>query len=509
MTAPQPARRNQMNSDVGVELDADDNQFDVTKWRDEMIEIAQNSRAPYDEIPTVKYNTFVAGSAVYGFIPTNFRTFLDGNGTADINENVFEVTSGNSLGDFGVIRSFRSLNYKTGQGAVIRFSGRFENPQALTWSGIGGFNIGDELSFGYDGLDFGIWHRYAGLAEVQSLQITSGASGAETASVTIDGTLYSIQITAGTAQFNAYEIADYLKDNGVGFNVEQVDDEVRIDFISDGDKTGAFTFSSATATGAWTELTAGVLKTSTHIPIADWNGREVEGLDPTKGNAYQITYQNGFGDAHFYIEHPDTGRYTEVHTLKWANNNNITNLTNPSLRLGCYATSIGSAVPTKVQCAYVAGFVTGSVSATNNPRAFSNTKSIATAATNILTLRNSYTYNGRSNQVEIAPLGLTLANDGAKTAVFELRAESTVGGVTNFQESGVNIVAQTDISGTTVSTDGRLLGSFVVARGQSLEVDLTKFLIRIPPSLSLVISGVMTSGSASDLTASITWYEDV
>ena len=485
-------------------------------------EIDNISNNAYGAVSTSEAFPVVSGSAYYNFIPSNFRTFLAGAGTATAENQVLKVTSGTSLGDYGVIRSFRSVNYQTGQGARFRLAGMFTDPLALTWSGIGAFNIGDELSFGYAGTDFGIWHRHGGLAEVQELQITTPAGGAETATITINSVEYTVSITSGTAQHNAYEIATDLDTNGVGFEAQQLDDKVIIDFTSDGDKTGTFSFSSTgSAVGAFTELTAGILGTDDFYPMSSdvtsspginvkesWNGTIPDGFDPTKGNTYEITYQNGYGDIHFFIEHPLTGYFVECHTIRWSNHFNEPNLLNPSLRVGIYCYSIGATTATTVESPYVAGFIDGVQAKTRNPRSFDNTKNIGTTLTNILTIRNSRTYNGYSNQVEIEPVYVTFANDGTKTAVFEIRGNPTVAGEPNYQQAGNNIVAEYDTAGTTVTENGRYLGSFVVAKGQSLTVNLTDFQIRVPPSLRLVIAGKMTSGTA-DLTASLTWYEDI
>jgi hypothetical protein len=472
------------------------------------ISIKDQQKTAYGEIVIAEGTPQVSGNAVYNFIPSNFRIFLAGTGTAIAEDNVFKVSSGTSLGDYGTIRSFRSLNYQTGQGATVRLCAMFNNAEALTWSGAGVINIGDEFSFGYNGLVFGIWHRYGGRAEVQYLTLTTGAGGSETAIVTINTVVYNIPLTSGTVQHNAFEIEQYLIANGVGFEAEQVDDQVRIDFTSDGDKTGTFSFSSSSAVGSFTEETVGVTKTSDHIPRDKWNGDTLDNFDPSKGNTYSIVYQNGYGDAHFLIE-DDSGKNREVHTINWSNSQTIPNLSNPSIHVGVYATSIGATTPIVVECPYMAGFINGRVGPTRNPRAADNTKSIATTLTNILTVRNSRTYNGIHNQVEISPLSITLTNDGNKGAIFELRANATVSGESNFQEAGTNLISQIDVSGEDVTENGRYLGSWAVARLSSTIVNLKELDIRVPPSLRLVIAGKMTSGSAADLSATIIWYEDV
>jgi len=155
--------------------------------------------------PIDRLTPYVAGSSVYNFMPSNFRTYTAGDGSAAVEDRQFKVSSGTSLGTYGTIQSFRSVNYRTGGTAVLRFSARFGTPLALTWSGAGGFTIGDELSFGYNGTDFGVWHRKGGKAEVRTLTITDAATGNETLTVTVNDTAYAVEVTSGTVQHNAKE----------------------------------------------------------------------------------------------------------------------------------------------------------------------------------------------------------------------------------------------------------------------------------------------------------------
>jgi hypothetical protein len=474
------------------------------------VEVTNIAKTSYGELSVESALPFVSGNAVYGFIPSNFRTFTAGAGTATATGNVMVVSSGTTLADYGTIRSFRSNNYKTGQGSLLRMGARFTTPTALTWSGAGAFNIGDEYSFGYNGTDFGVWHRYNGAAEVQELLISTAASGAENATVTVNSVDYIVPLTAGTVQNNAYEIAAYLDANGVGFEVEQVNDKVRIDFTSDGDKTGTFSMTSATAVGTFSEKTQGVTKTSDHVAMANWNVKPNghSGFDPSKGNAYQIEYQNGYGDIKFYIENPDTGEFDLVHVIKWANTKTFTNLTNPAMYIGLYATSIGATTPVTVEVAYITSFIHGTLNKTRNPRSFTNTKvAVGTTLTNVLTIRNSRTYNGRANQVQIEPLAVIITNDGTKQAECTVRGNPTVSGVTNFQEIGTNLVSQSEVDGGTVS-GGRELISFPVASKESTNINLKEFEIAQPPSLRLVVACKQVSGTG-DITASLIWYEDL
>ena len=62
----------------------------------------------YGELQFVQAVTEVSGDGIYGFIPSNFRTFNDGTGSAAIDGKFFKCDSGTSLADYGAIQSFRS-----------------------------------------------------------------------------------------------------------------------------------------------------------------------------------------------------------------------------------------------------------------------------------------------------------------------------------------------------------------------------------------------------------------
>lgn len=466
------------------------------------------TNSSYGELLTSILYPVISGDAVYEFIPTNFRSFTFFSGATSTENGTLKVSTGETVNGYAAIQSFRSINYKAGRGSVYRFGAIFPNNAVSSISGVGAGSISDELSFGYNGTTFGIWHRYGGRAEVQTLTVTGAAGGSENATVTINGTELTVPLTAGTVQHNAKEIADYITANSTTFYAEQINDTVIVSASTDGDKTGTFSFSSGTAAASFVETTAGITKTSQHYTLSSWNGELPSGFDPAKGNVFQIVFQNGYGNILFYIEDKVSGKFVKCHTIDWANTNVVPNVTNPSLRSLIYVASEGSTTDLSVRVPYITGFILGNPEPTRNPRAFSNTKTVSTTTTNILTIRNKRIFNGIVNQVEIEPRYLTLANDGAKSAIFSLRANATIGGVQNFQNVGSNLVSESEVAGTTV-TGGTLLATFVVAKGQSTQVDLAELLIRQPPTLAITVSGRMASGADGDLSAALTWYEDI
>ena len=99
------------------------------------VKVENQTSNAYGDMITAENTPFVNGSAIYGFVPANFRQFSAGNGTTGVEDNYFKVTSGTSIANYGAIQSFRSVNYQPGSGAIIRFSARFPDPVANSWTG--------------------------------------------------------------------------------------------------------------------------------------------------------------------------------------------------------------------------------------------------------------------------------------------------------------------------------------------------------------------------------------
>lgn len=466
-------------------------------------------KTAFGELSVAKNYAFIQATGVYGLIPANFREYTSFSGTTGIEDRMFTVTTGTTIYGYGAIQSFRSLNYNAGQGGLGRFTARFDNNVADSWTGVGLVNLSDELSFGYNGTTFGIWHRYGGIAECRTIQVTGASGGSTDLTLTLNTVPYTIPLTSGTVEHNAYEIAAWLNANQSVWVADQIDDTVIISAQSDGAKGGTYTYSHATSTGTITQNKAGVTKTSDHIPKANWNIDTCSWLDPTKGNVYQVAYQYlGFGDIKFSVENPETGNFEIVHIIKYANAAVVPSLTQPSLRFGIYAASVGSTTDVKVQCASVGLFVQGNVYNTRNPRAVKNTQSCTTSFTNILTIRNRQTYNYLYNQVEIEPLNLTVSSESSQNVEIEVRTNASFSGETDFTNVGTNLVSDIDTTANTVS-GGRLLAAFTIGQKGNQSINLKDLEIRVPPSLSITIAARVTSGASSSITAAFTYYEDL
>lgn len=469
----------------------------------------KNPLTAFGELSVSTSDPVIQASGVYEFIPSNFRSYTSAGGTTGITNRMFSVSSNTTIYGYGVLQSFRGLPYKSGQGGMARFTAVFPSSTADHWSGVGLVNLSDEFSFGYDGNTFGIWYRKEGVAECRTITVTGAAGGATNLTLTLNSVAYTIPLTVGSTALNAYEIATWLNANQSVWVADQVGSTVIIIAQSDGAKSGTYTFSHATATGTIAQNKAGVTKTSTHIPKDTWNENTASWLDPTKGNVYQIQYQYlGFGAIKFYVEKPETGDFVLVHTIRYANSATTPSIRQPNLRFGMYSASVGSTTNVTVYCASVAAFVQGEQKNTRNPRAVNNTQSVSTTLTNVLTIRNRRSYNSLFNQVELNLIHLSIGSESSKNVQIEVRTNPTFSGATNFANVGTNLVSDIDTTANTVS-GGTLLASFTIPANGGIQVDLTPYFIVIPPNLNVCVAAKVTSGASSNVTAALTYYEDL
>lgn len=466
----------------------------------------------FGDYVTAELTPFVQATAVYNQLPANMRTYTATGGSATLSGGQFICQTGTSVGGYGVIRSVRSVNYKGGMAARFRGTGVFTTGVANSIQGVGFFNVGDALCFGYYGTDFGIIHQHHGLQEVRVIEVTGASGGSTNLTLTLNTTAYTIPLTAGTTAHNAFEIEQWLKNNASDtWNASQNGSKVIISATSDGAKSGTYSFSHATATGTITQTTAGVTKTTDFTAQADWNVDTASWLtDPTNGNVFQIDVPYlGYGNHLFYAYNPSRSRYELVHVIEWADSNTQPSVGNPSMHIGCFAASLGSTTNLTTKSACVAAFIAGTPGRTRNPRSYRNLKSIGTTLTSLFTLRNRDQFGNKANQVEIEPLLLTARTESSKGARIAVYTNATLGGETNFsymEES--TLVSEVSTSETTV-TGGTPLLEFEVVAGAPTVIDLTQLRIRIPAGIYLTVAALVNSGAAADTSASLSWYEDL
>lgn len=477
-----------------------------------------NQKTAFGELITAEITPIVQIANQYALDPTlrnELETFSATGGVTDSVDNLFRCQTGTSVGGYGVIRSKNAVTYRPGLGINSRITAAFTTGVASSLQFAGLFSLTDTLAFGYDGADFGIIHQYDGQAEVQEIEVTGAAGGAESATVTLDGDAVSCSLTASTVQQNAFEIERDCKADATlsaKWRFEQEDDKVICIAKSTGDKTGTMSFSSSTATATVTEKNAGADKSQANVAQASWNitTTPFTGFDPTKLNIYrvQVGYLGALG-AIYSIFDPNTGEFVDVHRMEWANANTTPFVGSPDMKVGWTAASLGSTTDLTVTGASMLVAVEGKEVVKNTAFAADNsTLSVGTTGTNIITLKNRIVYGDRFNLGKLQPQQISVENDHNKAAVVEVYLNTTLGGSTNYQVvDDVNSIAIIDTAGTTV-TGGTLVESFTVAPGGAIEINLSGLNIEVLPEETLTISARTVSGTSTEITGTVTWLEE-
>lgn len=471
--------------------------------------------AAYGDTLVVNTNPLVQMDAIYGvFSKANLTA--TGSSYLTAANSIFTCNTGTTPDSIAAITTRRVLPYKAGQGNSVRLSCVFNNtPIADTSSRCGVLNSTDEFSFGYDGLDFGIIRRYGGQQEIQELQITTPASGSESATITVNNIPFTVPLTAGTAQHNAYEISESLTSQYPLFRYDQADDKVIMASLLSS-PAGSFSFSSGTSVGSFTQVASGAAATEDWVYQSGtpaWNGVDVSSwLDPTKGNVYQIDYQwLGFGNIKFFVEDKDTGHPVLVHTMKHTNSSTTPSVGNPTFRGGWVTSNRATSQDISISGSSVGLFTQGIKSLVEESFTDSGTKTgVASGVlTNIITIKSRNVLGDKVSLVPVIMDALSIETDSAKSTTFKLIRGATVEtGEPNFQyldEEGSVILCDTSAGEVSGGTD---VVSFVLNGAGSDRVSLLDRNIEIIPNETLTVAAIISSGASSEIGASIVWKED-
>ena len=265
----------------------------------------------------------------------------------------------------------------------------------------------------------------------------------------------------------------------------------------------------------------------TWIPVASWNADKVDGTgssgfnwNKTFGVPVMIKYPYlGYGDIFFYLQDSDTGKWLLVHTIKYANTVNTTQLGNPGLFFYGQCLNSGNTTNLTMYCGSMGAFSCGERSFVGSPKwAMDNNKSTITTETAILSIRNATTYNGVTNRSLIRLNSLSAGATGNNVSVVRLKIGATLGGTPAFTtingttaNNGVTItsgnsITSYDIAATTV-TGGNYLFNHSLVGNASQSIDLGPYAIFISPGETLTAS--FFAAASASCSISLNWSEDI
>jgi hypothetical protein len=460
---------------------------------------------------TTDLKPVVSVKATYG-LTESMSTFSATGGSVTESNEEFLCQTGTSVGGYGATYSAKPAIYIPGVGMEGRVTARFTTGVASYLQIAGMYTAKDGAVFGYNGTSFGVMHRYNGYFEVQTLTVTTASGGAATVTVTLNGTAYTASITSGTKAQNAHEITDGLNAGAAAslWYIQHINESVV--FISKNAAAAGGSYSvsvsAGTFVGSISRNKAGAAPTETWTAKASWNVDTCTWLDPTKSNLYKVEYAYlGAGAIRFYVFNPTTDRFVLCHVIRWSNANTIHNLSNPSMRIGWAAASVGGS-GTNITVGGFSGMIAlqGRTSATRSAGANSTISGITTEK-QVLSILVRREFGSRACLGVLIPKLLSIATDSTKGAVFTLYKNSTVAGVTIHQYiDSTNSIALYDVTGTTI-TGGTVLGVYSVGPSGRATISLADINNVLVPGDELIIAAKVTSGAASEMTTSLVWDE--
>ena len=489
----------------------------------------------FGELYGITITPIIQLDSIYGITSDVIDTFLFGTGaTANANIGIYSVESGTSSTGYATLSSKRFLRYRPGQGALARFTAGFSPNVALTNQRAGLFNRESALQVGIHddgtGPRFGVIRASGGKTHVTVLTINTAPTGAQTATVTLNGVAYTITgITSGTTTATAVQIATV----GVftGWFVDQVDNTIVFSSLYTGPATGAFSFSATgtgtLATGTFSTKQVGVVQTENWTYQEDFSEDTLDGNGPSGMtlhseylNVYQINFRwLGAGEIRYAIEDHTTGRMILFHKEQYTNRHTLPHISQPSFRLGYISNNVGSTTPAKVYGASMMGAIEGDVRQNELNRSTSVNKTGLAQNTvhHLLTLRNPYVTNGKSgaqngnyvfNAKEIILKDVTIATQGTDPAVLYVffNAGSFSDVHTYLGQPKDNGMVST-VDGTMDPTIDTAIARFTTAINGQASYPMRDFRVTIPPGSSISFAIASTNG-ISRCTFAVVFSED-
>ena len=180
------------------------------------IEPQKLSTTAFGELLTASLTPLVQVTAQYGLLDDVLVAVAGG--TASTIDSKFVVSTGVGANNVAAIVSNKEAQYKAGQGLSCRITALFTQGVTNSSQQAGFITSESAFGFGYNGTEYGIVHARDGELENQELTISTGATSANAATITVDGVAYVVPLTIGTPQNTAYEIEVSLNAQVPGYN---------------------------------------------------------------------------------------------------------------------------------------------------------------------------------------------------------------------------------------------------------------------------------------------------
>lgn len=425
------------------------------------------------------------------------------------------ISSGTGVGAFASMQSRKALRYKPGQGSFARFTAMFDTPVEDSIQIAGPFTGGDGFAFGYNGLEFGILHRRAGVRHVHRFTVTTASSTAENVTVTLAGVTYPVAVTASANKATtAQELAagTFTSGHWQAYAVHPLVGDPYVMFVSRtvGVRSGTFSTTATTVITSALQMKAGAAPTDDWIPQADFNidnllaARGVRNpsrltLVPQMLNVFSVGYQYlGAGGILFCVENRANRKLMPVHLLEYAGTAVVPHIANPNVRMSFAVGSLGSTTDLRISTASIMAGVEGQIVHSGPHMGMRATRtSIGTTLLPVMSIRNPLAFNGRASFAEARGTSISSGVEATKPVeiVVLLNPTLTAPRFDSGYIGDTSSALQRDISATAV-TGGRELMAWTLEKTGSLLTEADIGDITLAPGDVLTICARASSGNA-------------
>lgn len=482
-----------------------------------------SSRSAFGELLTVTPTPVFQLDALYGFDSNKTETYINGTGITTTNT-LFQASTGTGAYGYSVIRSKRTVRYRPGQGALARFTAKFDEGRTGYTQRAGFFTQEQALQVGYntDG-KFGIVRANGGKAHIHKFAITTKASGTENITVTLAGTATTVSIGAGTTTFdNAAGIGTQAFS---GWTVDYRSNEVIFLSNSLGPKTGTFSMTSnGSLVATASTVQSGINQTEHWIYQEDWNEDNLTGiggtsnpslvtLNPQKLNVFQINFRwLGAGEMRYAMENPSNGDLIFIHHDHYSNRNDDVHLDNPSMKIGYVAAELNgnTGLGVTIKGASILGAIEGVISPIDYPiSAYTQSTfspQLGSGIHHILSVKNNIIIDGKINSREVIIKSIScgaVASAGGAPCLLYLYLEPTYATTPAFTSIG----SASSYSTTNTTVSGTPLAVFSIAADSPETIDISNLRIVLPPKTKLALA-ISSESNISKVNAAITFIED-
>lgn len=449
-----------------------------------------------------------------------------GGGTATTVSGNAELSSGTSASGSCTVQLRRRLEYRPGQGSLMRATAVFDTPSAGNAQFVGAGTAECGYFIGYFGGFFGILHSETGAREVKKYTVTTG-EGTNPVTVTLDGDSVIVPVSGNSdLSQTAYQLSlgDYSQVGKGGWLADAQGDTVYfISARSNSTSTGSYSVAGTSIGGSFTREQVGEAQTNTFVTSGSFNNDKLDGsgpsgmvLDPQKGNVYQIGYQYlGYGNASFSVENPETGKLTLCHTIKNANTRTTPVLKDPNLSVLATSANIGGTTSKVLKTASMAAFTEGIVMKLDPKfsRSFMFSNLAGSTYSPLAILKANRFFDGRSSFGEFDIMRINASNEStSKTLTVGFFLDAEIDGDVDFQyvDEANSIVSYSDldpVSDSIVNISNLTpFHEFVVGPLTGLSQNLEDLRFVFGPGSNFVIGIKVSSGNITGQVG-VNWFE--